>query len=136
MVFLGAVAGFFVTCLVGIVVIIMTSDAPAVAADTTSPAGGGDYVGDAANGEELFNQTCAACHGQGGVGVDGLGPAMIDNEFVTSSSDSELIEFLEVGRPADAPDNESGITMPPKGGNPSLTEEDLADIASYLRTLN
>ena len=28
------------------------------------------------------------------------------------------------------------LTMPPKGGNPSLSDDDLADIAAYLRTLN
>jgi disulfide bond formation protein DsbB len=47
-----------------------------------------------------------------------------------------LVEFLNTGRPAEHPDNESGITMPPKGGNPSLSDDDLADIAAYLRTLN
>jgi len=25
--------------------------------------------------------------------------------------------------------------MPPKGGNPSLTDEDLADVVAFLRTL-
>jgi mono/diheme cytochrome c family protein len=27
------------------------------------------------------------------------------------------------------------VAMPPKGGNPALSEEDLADVVAYLRTL-
>jgi len=131
----GLGAGMFVTIVVAVAVLILTAPAPEVSAEPTVPAAGGE-LGDPASGEELFSQTCVACHGDGGVGVDGLGPTLIGNEFVTGLSDDELIAFLNTGRPADHPDNESGITMPPKGGNPSLSDEDLADIAVYLRTLS
>jgi len=87
------------------------------------------------SGALLFSQTCAACHGQDGVGIDGLGPSLIGNEFVAGLSDEELVAFLNAGRPADHPDNTTGIAMPPKGGNVSLTTEDLEDIAAYLREL-
>ena len=131
----GLGAGMFVTIVIAVAVLIVTAPAPLVSAEPTIPATGGE-PGDPANGEPLFSQTCVACHGAGGVGVDGLGPTLIGNEFVAGLSDDELVEFRYAGRPADHPDNESGITMPPKGGNPSLSEEDLADIAAYLRTLN
>lgn len=131
----GLGAGLFVTVVVAVAVLIITAPSPVVSAEPTVPVAGGG-PGDASNGEELFAQTCVACHGAGGIGVDGLGPGLIGNEFVAALSDDQLVEFLETGRPADHPDNESGITMPPKGGNPSLDDEDLADIASYLRTLN
>lgn len=90
---------------------------------------------DATSGEDLFASTCAACHGEGGVGIDGLGPSMIGNVFVAGLDDDELGEFIVVGRPADHPDNESGITMPPKGGNPALDDDDISDIVAYLREL-
>ena len=89
----------------------------------------------ASNGQTLFSQTCTACHGEGGVGVDGLGPPLIENVFVAGLSDDELVAFLTVGRPVDHPDNTTGVAMPPKGGNVSLTTEDLEDIAAYLREL-
>jgi disulfide bond formation protein DsbB len=50
-------------------------------------------------------------------------------------SDDELAQFLALGRPADDPGNTTGVAMPPKGGNPSLSDQDLMDVAAFLRTL-
>ncbi len=95
-------------------------------------AGGGDAV---AHGEELFSATCAACHGADATGIAGLGPSMVDNTFIDGLSDDELLAFLIEGRPADHPDNTTGIAMPPKGGNPALSDDDLNDLIAYLRDL-
>jgi nitrite reductase (NO-forming) len=89
----------------------------------------------AANGETIFNATCQACHGAAGQGVDGLGPPLASNAFIAGLSDVELVQFINEGRPVDHPDNTTGIAMPPKGGNPALSDADLADIVAYLRTL-
>jgi mono/diheme cytochrome c family protein len=91
--------------------------------------------GDASHGEELFNQTCIACHGEGGVGIENLGKDMTTSEFIRGKSDAELREFIKTGRPIGEPDNTTGVDMPPKGGNPALSDEDLADIIAYIRTL-
>ena len=93
-------------------------------------------TGDAAAGEELFAGTCVACHGPEGRGVEGLGKDLHNNGFVDENSDDELVAFLEVGRPAGDPANEAGVDMPPKGGNPSLTEQDLYDLVAFMRTLD
>ncbi len=108
-----------------------------VSSDTTAaaPSGGGEDVGGAADGQELFKSTCAACHGQNAEGIDGLGTDMNNNEFIQSQSNADLIAFIAVGRSATDPDNTTGVDMPPKGGNSSLTDTDLADIVDYLRTL-
>lgn len=90
---------------------------------------------DVGNGEAVFAQTCQACHGPAAVGVAGLGPALVANRFVSSLSDSELFEFVTMGRTANDPTNQSGLPMPPNGGNPSLTESDIADIVAFLRSL-
>lgn len=103
------------------------------AAETT--AASGDGGGDAAAGEEAYRSTCAACHGADAKGIDGLGKDLHSNAFVIENSDGELVAFLKVGRPASDPDNETGVDMPPKGGNPSLSDEDLQNIVAYLRTL-
>ncbi len=92
-------------------------------------------AGDAAAGEEIYSSTCAACHGADATGIDGLGKNLHNNAFVNGLSDAELLDFLEEGRLADHPDNETGVAMPPKGGNPSLDDDDLLDVVAYLRTL-
>lgn len=93
-------------------------------------------AGDPAAGEELYNQVCIACHGPGGEGVEGLGKPFTTSEFVASNSDQELLEFVKQGRPIDHPDNTTGVDMPPKGGNPALTDEQILDIIAFIRTLN
>lgn len=100
---------------------------------------GSDSAGgglDLAQGEKLFRQTCSTCHGMNGEGVDRLGKPLIGNEFVALNSDRNLVKFLIEGRPRTHPDNERGVDMPPRGGNPNLTDEDLAAIVAYARTLN
>jgi disulfide bond formation protein DsbB len=99
------------------------------------PTGGGDDGASAGNGEVLFAQSCVACHGQDAEGIDGLGPALTENEFVAGLTDDDLVEFLKVGRPVDHPDNTTGVAMPPKGGNPALSDDDLGDIVAFLREI-
>ncbi len=91
--------------------------------------------GDAEAGAEVFAGTCATCHGPEGKGITGLGKDFTTSQFVADSTDAELVAFLEVGRPADDPLNTTGVAMPPKGGNPALTAEDLADVIAFVRTL-
>lgn len=88
-----------------------------------------------AAGKALFQSTCATCHGPNGEGVPNLGKDMRGNEWIAAQSDAELVEFLKVGRRASDPRNVTGIDMPPKGGNASLKDEDLAKIVQFLRTL-
>lgn len=92
-------------------------------------------AGDPVAGEEQYNQVCIACHGPGGEGVEGLGKPFTTSEFVASQSDQELLEFIKQGRPIDHPDNTTGVDMPPKGGNPALTDDQIMDIIAYIRTL-
>jgi len=92
-------------------------------------------AGDAAKGEELFNATCIACHGQDGVGIEGLGKGIPDSEFIRGKSDAELLAFIKVGRSTSDPENTTGVDMPPKGGNPALSDSDVMDIIAYFRTL-
>ena len=99
--------------------------------ETTS----GGITGDATAGEEVFAGTCASCHGPDARGLEGLGKDLHNNAFTSGMSDADLVAFLEVGRPAGDPANETGVDMPPKGGNPSLSEQDLYDVVAFLRTL-
>ena len=101
--------------------------------ETTAPSGGGS--GNAAAGEAVFQSTCATCHGVDAEGIDGLGKGLHDNQFVQSNTDDEMVAFIKVGRPASDPANTTGVDMPPRGGNPSLTDDDLFDVVAFLNTL-
>lgn len=112
---------------------------PPTAADTEAAlaAAGGDaeLAQWIASGNKLFHTTCIACHGKGGVGVQGNGKALVKNEFIKGLNDDALLAFIKSGRSPTDPKNTTGIQMPPKGGNPALSEDDILDIISYLRTL-
>jgi mono/diheme cytochrome c family protein len=104
-------------------------------AELPTRAPGEDTPPEVVNGKELASQSCSACHGDDFRGVSGLGTSFYDNSFIRDSSDDELVAFIKEGRANDAPDNESGIAMPPYGGNTRLTDDDLYDIVAFLRTL-
>lgn len=93
-------------------------------------------AGDPAKGKELFATTCAACHGPEGKGVPGLGKDMTTSTFIADQSDAELLAFIKVGRAPTDPLNTTGVLMPPKGGNPALTDEQLMDIIAYIREIH
>jgi disulfide bond formation protein DsbB len=44
--------------------------------------------------------------------------------------------FIKTGRPASDPLNTTGVDMPPKGGNPALSDQDLADIIAFIRSIH
>lgn len=97
--------------------------------------GGSDSPEEVAQGQKLFKSTCASCHGPNAEGMPKLGKNLHDNEFVQSLSEAELAAFFKQGRPAFHPDNERKVDMPPRGGNPTLTDEDLRLIAVYVKSI-
>ena len=100
-----------------------------------SDSGSQTSEGDAVAGEPLYQGTCSACHGPDAKGLPSLGKDLTTSEFTHDSSNQELVEFVKVGRPVSDPANTQGIDMPPKGGNPALSDEDILNIIAYLRTL-
>lgn len=92
-------------------------------------------TGDAVAGEGKFQATCSACHGPDAKGLPNLGKDLTSSEFFRDSADAELLAFVKTGRPIGDPANTTGVDMPPKGGNPALTDQDLADIIAFIRTL-
>jgi disulfide bond formation protein DsbB len=86
-------------------------------------------------GKTAYDTTCIACHGADLKGMTGLGKDLTTSEFVKSQSDEQMVAFILVGRPASDPANTQGVDMPPKGGNPALTEEDILNIVAYVRSM-
>ncbi|MBI4769157.1 MAG: cytochrome c [Chloroflexi bacterium] len=104
----------------------------AAPAATSAPAG---PVGDATAGKTKFEGTCSSCHGPDAKGLPGLGKDLTTSAFAMGLSDGDLLAFVKTGRPSSDPANTTGVDMPPKGGNPALSDQDLADIIAYVRTL-
>lgn len=92
--------------------------------------------GNTDNGVAIYASTCMVCHGQAGEGVEGLGKPWVGSDFINARTDAEMLAFLIEGRPSDHPENTTGISMMPRGGNPNLTDSDLMDLIAYMRTLN
>jgi disulfide bond formation protein DsbB len=108
--------------------------APAAQPAAQEPAAQPVSMGDPAKGKEGF-ATCAGCHGPEGKGIEGLGKDMTSSEFIASQTDEQLMAFIKTGRPASDPANTVGVDMPPKGGNPALTDQQLLDIVAYIRSI-
>jgi cytochrome c oxidase cbb3-type subunit 3 len=83
------------------------------------------YHGDAAaiaKGAETWNTICVACHLPEGTGL--VGPSLVDPYWKYGSSDADLFETVNAGRP---------LGMPPWG--PQLGTEKIWQVLAYLETL-
>jgi disulfide bond formation protein DsbB len=88
-----------------------------------------------AHGAVIYKASCAACHGADARGMPTLGKDLIASDFVQKLDDDALLAFLLKGRDPSDPANTTKVAMPPKGGNPALSEDDLLDVIAYLRSL-
>ncbi len=94
-------------------------------------AGGADIE----SGKQRFEETCAGCHGFQGQGVPGLGLPLVTSPLILYAPDADLLAFIRAGRPVGHPDNVTGVSMPPSGGRPDWSDQQILDIITYLRVL-
>lgn len=87
------------------------------------------YPGDVAAGQKVYNGTCIACHGAKGEGTVPGVPNFTKKGGVLSKPHSALVEHIKKGFQSGG-----GLSMPPRGGDPSLTEQDLANVHAYLHS--
>ncbi len=92
-------------------------------------------VAQAERGRALFLTSCSSCHAATGRGVTGLGKDLVASAFCRGLGDAALLAFVRAGRAADDPKNTTKVAMPPSGGNPALTDAQVADTIAYLRCL-
>ena len=90
----------------------------------------------AAGGETNFIAACSACHGVDALGIENLGKPLVGSEFVQTHTNDELLTFVKTGRPIWDAENTTGIDMPPKGGNPALSDEQIITILHYIRSID
>ena len=81
------------------------------------------------SGEEIYNQTCIACHGANGKGMVPGAPDFTKPDGPLAQSDEVLFKhitdgFMSIGSP---------MAIHPKGGNSSLTESDIRAVLQHMR---
>ncbi len=91
------------------------------------------YAGDATVGHAKYATYCAACHGQKGEGyaAGGSGPGIGLSGFLSAASDDYIFQTIKRGRVGTAMRPFIGPT-----GLANLSESDVSDIITYLRTIN
>ncbi len=75
----------------------------------------------ALTGQQVYQQTCFACHGTGAAGAPKLGDKAAWEPRIAQGMDT-LVEHALKGFKA----------MPPKGGNPGLSDKQVADAVAYM----
>jgi len=92
--------------------------------------------GDAVKGKTVFEGTCISCHGPDAKGLPGLGKDLTTSTFVAGQTDEQMVKFIKTGRPATDPANTTKVDMPPKGGNPALTDADIINVIAFVRSIH
>jgi mono/diheme cytochrome c family protein len=129
--------GIKVSALFGLAIpALLALTAISTLADSTPspPAGAAALPGDPAKGESLFGQSgCATCHGASLGG--NIGPALNPIYKLPNIADpldpTFLIGIITNGRVHQAGDPGT-VNMPAKGGNSSLTDQDIKDLAAFI----
>ena len=98
----------------------------------------GDSLASFERGKTLFHgeAACFGCHGADGAGMPNLGPPLVSSEWVVGKPEilanillHGLAGPITVAGKIYKPDAE----MPALGASPSITDQDLADLATYIR---
>lgn len=98
----------------------------------------GEHLASFKRGRELYlgKAACVGCHSPDGLGLPNLGPPLDESEWVTESSE-RLAKILLHGLAGPITVNgkkyEPLAAMPGLAMNPSITDEDIADIMTYIR---
>jgi cbb3-type cytochrome c oxidase subunit III len=84
--------------------------------------------GEASEGERLYAEACASCHGTRGEGKEG--PALANPRFLAAATDTYLVETIRRGR--------TGTAMPAFGGpspaHRALDDGEIEAIARFMRS--
>ena len=80
-------------------------------------------------GESIYQSSCLACHGADGAGVLPGVPDLSGKDGPLAAADEVLLPRVREGFQSPG----SPLAMPPRGGNPNLSNEDLAVVLNYMR---
>lgn len=88
-----------------------------------------------ATGEKHFAESCAVCHGPDAAGAVNLGPSLVESDVILNTSEAEALAFIRQGVMLTDPSNTTGLVMPPSGGRPDYSDDEILAIIAYLRSL-
>jgi mono/diheme cytochrome c family protein len=80
------------------------------------------------NGESLFNVMCVGCHGKYGQGS--VGPAILNNDFLSAASDEFILHSISRGRGSSAMRSWARGSQ----GLTELTDREMRDIVAFIRS--
>jgi len=81
------------------------------------------------SGGKIYQQSCVACHGADGAGAFPSVPDLTGVKGSLAKPDISLIKNITDGYQSPG----SPMAMPPKGGSPSLTDENIKAVLDYMR---
>ena len=92
---------------------------------STSAASGGSETAEVASGESVYQTSCAACHATGAAGAPILGIADAWSNRVDKGVETLYTHAIQGFQ------GSAGM-MPPKGGNPSLSDDAVKAAVDYM----
>ncbi len=85
--------------------------------------------GDPQAGREVYDSICVACHAEDGAGLVSGVPSFTRADGRLTQSDEVLLRHIIDGYQSPG----SPMAMPPRGGDPDLTDQDLRNALSFIR---
>ncbi|NIA02612.1 MAG: c-type cytochrome [Planctomycetia bacterium] len=83
------------------------------------------------SGEQVYIGSCMVCHGDDGSGGMPGVPDLTGNKALFNGDDASLITRIKAGIVTPG----APVSMPPNGGNPDLTEQQMELALEYLRKI-
>lgn len=80
-------------------------------------------------GKDIYIKTCLVCHGEDGKGVMPGVPDITGKDGPLSQANETLLKRMTEGFQSPG----SPMAMPPKGGNPAITEKQMQEVLKYLQ---
>ena len=111
-------------CLVSMAALTLPAAAVTAAPQTICGFSGGDPD----HGKAIYAKACASCHGANGRGVLPGAPDFTKKGGVLKASHAALEDHIIHGFKSP----NSRAAMPPRGGKPGLSDQDMKDVHAYL----
>ena len=89
----------------------------------------------AAQGKKIYDNACIACHQASGLGAAGIAPPLAGSEWVLAPGPNRILRVIHSGLsgPITVKGVQWNLAMPGMGRDLSMTAEDLAAVATYIR---
>lgn len=114
--------------------IVLTADPAPVSPMQRMAEVAGVSPADLYDGQQIYHQTCAACHGADGSGLVPLGKPLKNSAFVRGSDDASLFDIIANGRMPKDPRNTTGALMPARGAR-NLSDAQIRNVIAFTRAI-